>query len=889
MIGEIIKKKSERGSGAGPEAFAPGVGYVCGKADSIELRNLSSSDWLNAADEMVLTSEMSDRVKKPYYHVVISWHEHEQPSEDQMIDAADKMIAGLGLDDHQVVIGTHGDTPRKHVHLVINTVNPLTGLTWSKSQDMMKIEATCRQIELDQGWSHDRGRFDFDVTEIDGQEIATLKPNPEAWAKKTEDRKEGKRPKSAREIQREKATGFESFDQGIPAALKEKCGQIIGAAIDWQQVHHDLGEIGLTYYKAGSGARIGIIGSDEYAKASSFGSKFSVSKMEKLFGPIEEPEREYRNEIKDNPKQTESISGLVSEDDIKATKSDAFKITLLRRIYTDIHIDPLISRAIRFVDLADNPAQITFKSGATVVDNGDNLSTSESTEETRATMIAIAKAKGWSSIRPTGSPDYVLAISLEAARSGLPVHGVPDDVQAMADHIIEQGEKARRRIDIEASGLTKGHQESLVDRKDALDKNDTERAETRAVIDGVTAEAQAVMDAIGDDRDPLSTAFRAVIKEQIKTTPDARKVENPVPSSSMAVRDPDGKRHIKGRVLENDRSEIDAMKAVDISVIAGLGGWSDVSGTHEDSSDKSGKKYRIYQTGNDTIKATLKDGIWLWTSNKTGESGSVIDLWQSDNPTKNIGHARSAFREIMGTEIRAAPAPARSDPQEEDHTAARRRWQDAPYIEGRRSYAEDRGIDKKTIERFSDQIRSGAFGGVYFAHQNDHGDIVGFEQRWEKDGEKNKARFAKGGRKTVSILGDPDTASRMVVLEGGLDSLALAEIEDRTDTIYVSTGGGFGSHTEEALKRLAIGRTVVGGFDNDSAGASMHKTLISLIEKVERLEPPSNVEGSEKVCHDWLDVLNAAKEDPEMKIDTKTTEVMADVEDQHENNSPGYE
>ena len=43
----------------------------------------------------------------------------------------------------------------------------------------------------------------------------------------------------------------------------------------------------------------------------------------------------------------------------------------------------------------------------------------------------------------------------------------------------------------------------------------------------------------------------------------------------------------------------------------------------------------------------------------------------------------------------------------------------------------------------------------------------------------------------VCILGAPNSSSRMVVLEGGLDALALAQIENRNDTIYVSTGGGF--------------------------------------------------------------------------------------------------
>ncbi len=195
-----------------------------------------------------------------------------------------------------------------------------------------------------------------------------------------------------------------------------------------------------------------------------------------------------------------------------------------------------------------------------------------------------------------------------------------------------------------------------------------------------------------------------------------------------------------------------------------------------------------------------------------------------------------------------------------DHTEARRRWEEAPYIEDQRTYAEARGISKSTLRRFMDDVRCGAFGGIYFAHRNpETGDIQGFEQRWEKDGQKNTARFAKGGLKTVSVLGNPKTATRMVVFEGGLDTLALAEIEARKDTIYASTGGGFGPRTEAALRRLAQGRKVPSGFDNDAAGDALHNQLTGLLPGATRLAPPLRVEGSTELCKDWLDVLNASE------------------------------
>lgn len=866
MIGEAIKKAGEKGSGGGAEAFKPGVAYVCGKAVRIEMRNIASKNWHDAADEMLLTSELNARVQKPYYHLVLSWHEQEQPTDDQMFAAADHMIKSLGLDEHQIVIGTHHDMKRKHIHLVTNTVHPVTGKVWSKSNDHMRIEKACREIEVSQGWSHDRGRYDFDVSE-DGQ--VELKPNVEAWEKKKADRESGKRPKTSGARKFEKGTGFESFEAGMPDELRVKFSQAVGLTFDWQGLHTALGEMGLTYYRAGSGARIGIIGSEEFAKASAFGSKFSIAKMEKAFGPYEEPEMGYVNDLKEDHKNIAEISGVVSDEDKKAVSASSFKMTLLRRIYCDIHLDPLVSRAIRFVDLNDAPPQITFSDNSTVADHGDRLSTSRSTKETRAAMIAMAKAKGWSSVCPSGSPEFVRQASLEAAQAGLSVHGVPEDVQTQCDAIIERAEKMQRRIDAEAMAAQKEAHEGISERDAAIDQNNNERDQKAAHEAEMTAEARAVAEAIGSGRDPVRTALRTVAQEEetrIKADlPDRRNVSKPQTAPDADREEKAKTRRIQKTFHDNDATELDRMRETHIDEVAARGGWF-YDRKHKDRhNDPQGRDRRTYVRGSETIKCTRKGPVWVWTNNKTGESGSVVDLWLSENTGTTLGDARQAFREILGTDT-PMPAPAASRPAEDephDHTHARRRWEEAPYINAQRTYAEDRGISKRTLARFSDQVRCGAFGGIYFSHRNtETGDIQGFEQRWEKDGKANTARFAKGGLKTVCVLGNPETARRLVVFEGGLDALALAEIEGRDDTLYVSTGGGFGPKTEAAILKLAKGRQALSGFDNDATGKVLHQKLKNFLPAVQRLAPPSRIEGASKTCKDWLDVLNAQKSVP---------------------------
>lgn len=842
MIGEAIKKKGEKGSGGGREAFRPGVNYVCGKAQRVELRNLTSPDWRKAGEEMTLTSELSARVQKPYYHLVLSWHEHERPGLDQQFAAMHHLLKTLGLDDHQIVIGSHGDRNHCHIHTIVNTVHPITGKVWLKSNDHQKIEQACREVELAQGWTHDRGRFDFDVIEKDGQQTIRLKPAPEAWAAKQQARVEGKRKPSPGDIAFQKQNGYESFSQDIPPALRDLVAQMITISETWDALHRGLTGIGLQYQKVGSGARVHLIGSEEFARASVFGQAFSLKKLEARFGAFKLPKKQSGISSETPVEHRNSTSGIIQEEDQRRRKSRSFKLTLLRRIYIGLHLNDHVASQIHYVKLDEYPPVVTFKDRSYIADHGDKITASAVTAVTIKATVAMAKAKGWSALVPSGSPEYIRGIALEATRSGLPVSGVPADVQAMADETLEQTRKTQRRLDHAAAAALNDHLYRASVREDALDENRTEEAR------------RAVAEIFGDDTPTASH------------TPGRPPVKSPQPSPDAAKTDQGGMRRIQRHLRENDRDEIDNMKHVDISIVAALGGWSDVSRTHPDSSDPEGKRYRIFQRGSDTIKASPVEGKWLWTSNKSGQSGSAIDLWQHDNPGKTLGQARTAFSEILGTAHLPVPDPGpAAEPrrvlERVDHTNARQRWEEAPHIGSVRSYAGIRSISRRTLQRFPDQVRAGAFGGVYFAHRNmETGDIQGFEQCWEKDGQKNWARFAAGGRKTVNIFGNMETATRMIVVESGLEALALAEIESRDDTIYTSTGGGFGRHTEDALQQLAVGREVLSGFDNDKGGAVHHAKLQGFLPGARRKTPPSRIKGSDMMCIDWLDVLNAARE-----------------------------
>ncbi len=66
---------------------------------------------------------------KPVLHYTLSWAIGENPSPDHMRETALASLKALGLDGHQAVMAAHSDKDHLHVHIVVNTIHPVTGMT----------------------------------------------------------------------------------------------------------------------------------------------------------------------------------------------------------------------------------------------------------------------------------------------------------------------------------------------------------------------------------------------------------------------------------------------------------------------------------------------------------------------------------------------------------------------------------------------------------------------------------------------------------------------------------------------------------------------------------------------------------------------------------------
>ena len=114
-----------------------------------------------------------------------------------------------------------------------------------------------------------------------------------------------------------------------------------------------------------------------------------------------------------------------------------------------------------------------------------------------------------------------------------------------------------------------------------------------------------------------------------------------------------------------------------------------------------------------------------------------------------------------------------------------------------------------------DQLREGPHGSMWAAHRDSNGTLTG----WEERGPEWRG-FATDGAKELFRLGGA-ASERICITEAAIDAMSLAAIEVlRSDTLYVSTGGGWSPATDEAIRLLAKHANVrlVAATDNNRQG-----------------------------------------------------------------------
>lgn len=114
-----------------------------------------------------------------------------------------------------------------------------------------------------------------------------------------------------------------------------------------------------------------------------------------------------------------------------------------------------------------------------------------------------------------------------------------------------------------------------------------------------------------------------------------------------------------------------------------------------------------------------------------------------------------------------------------------------------------------------DLLREGPLGSMWAVHRDSKGAITG----WEERGPEWRG-FSTGGAKILFCFGPPQ-ALRLCVTEAAIDALSLGALEiGRSDSLYLSTSGGWSPAVASAIRTLAArpGALLIAAMDNNSQG-----------------------------------------------------------------------
>jgi hypothetical protein len=218
-------------------------------------RNLDTDDPEQAAVLMQVTASQNARVQAPVYHLTINFDPNDPVTPEQMRAVADRVLADLGLSEHQALLVAHQDHAHPHVHLMINRVHPETGMAWDRWQDQPQIQRTLRALERELGLREVAGR----LYQLDGQE-------PPERARLTN----GERRQAER-------TGDPAFPDRVRAHLAA-----LRAARSWAELEELLAEQGLRLERKGQG--LVITDGEHEVKASRVARDLALRQLEARFG-----------------------------------------------------------------------------------------------------------------------------------------------------------------------------------------------------------------------------------------------------------------------------------------------------------------------------------------------------------------------------------------------------------------------------------------------------------------------------------------------------------------------------------------------------------------------------------------------------------------------------
>ena len=116
------------------------------------------------------------KCEKDCFHATLAWSREQEPTDDEMREAAQSFLKALGMEKAHAVFIRHDDKDHPHLHIVASRIDPETGRTLSEENDFTKGQAWAIKFEREHGipQSEERQRLHKMVNAIEARDIAAV-------------------------------------------------------------------------------------------------------------------------------------------------------------------------------------------------------------------------------------------------------------------------------------------------------------------------------------------------------------------------------------------------------------------------------------------------------------------------------------------------------------------------------------------------------------------------------------------------------------------------------------------------------------------------------------------------------------------------------------------
>jgi len=289
-------KSSSNSGGGSSRSFGATVGYAAQegtkfagyeedqKAELLMMQNFDIEDPTLAVDQMEAVADLNQTIiQDKCRHFVISFHEEDEPTKEQMQEVVADYLKQSGYGEHQAIAYIHHDKPHKHIHVVANYIHPVSHKPVERSfhvgkQNYKTNELVARRFEVKYDFKKVQGKhFQHHDNDI----------KPTTREQKREMSTHSRDKISSKSMRSEQFNGVPSFERWAKESKeckimnKELRDTLSKPDVKWADVHRVLDKYNLEIRPGKNNGYVVVDKSDDKTaiKASSVAPELSGPKL----------------------------------------------------------------------------------------------------------------------------------------------------------------------------------------------------------------------------------------------------------------------------------------------------------------------------------------------------------------------------------------------------------------------------------------------------------------------------------------------------------------------------------------------------------------------------------------------------------------------------------